>query len=194
MVHPGRVDRFVHQDVRAARQLDQVVADRRIARKHNRAGRRVEAVGKVGVHQSVRHQDGADLDAGILPDGERLHGRRRIGVRILDDAGRYHDVVRLEELPDVRHAFAAHANVQVRRHAGDDGRHQVMRTRRRVLGMDNHIVLHAWRQRGQHAARAGPNDLHGRFGAAARAGVVGQQVGQVDDVVGVQAPEPTSTM
>ncbi|MDT4831956.1 hypothetical protein FQZ97_654890 [compost metagenome] len=189
VVDPGRVDRLMHQNVRATRQLDQVFADRGIAREHDRACRGVEAIREIGVDQPVRYQDGADLDAFVLPDGERFHRRRGIGVRILDHAGRHRNIVCLEELPDVRHAFAAHAYVEVGRHAGDDGFDQVAGSGGRVLGMDHHVVLHARRERRQHAAPPGAVYLHGGLGAAPRARVVHQEIRQVDDVVGVQVSE-----
>ena len=82
LVHPVGVDRFVHQDVCAAGELDEVLARTGVAGEHDRSGVGVEPVRQRREDRRVLDERGRDADAVVLVERHRAHPGMRIPVGV----------------------------------------------------------------------------------------------------------------
>ena len=87
LIHPVGVDRFVHQDVCAAGELDEVLARTGVAGEHDRSGVGVEPVRQRREDRRVLDERGRDADAVVLVERHRAHPGMRIPVGVRDVPG-----------------------------------------------------------------------------------------------------------
>ena len=98
LVHPAGVDDLVHEDVRAAGELGEVVARARVAGEHHRAGVGVEPVRQRWEHRCVLDERGPHADSVVLVELHGPHPRVRITVGVRDVPGRDRHVDAAEQL------------------------------------------------------------------------------------------------
>ena len=87
LIHPVGVDHFVHQDVCAAGELDEVLARTGVAGEHDRSGVGVEPVRQRREDRRVLDERGRDADAVVLVERHRAHPGMRIPVGVRDVPG-----------------------------------------------------------------------------------------------------------